>query len=109
MEKAIISVVASYSNIEKLRLMLGSVDYSNEALVLALMAAEEDFKLLTNREDVPVLANGLLLQMAAFHVNIQGKEGLASQSYSNISENYLTDYNEGIKKAIGRFRRLKTL
>lgn len=60
-------------------------------------------------DDVPEAARSTLTQMAVCRYNALGAEGLASQSYSGMSEGYMADYAEPLKRALYRFRRVTLL
>ena len=72
---------------------------------LAQQCADE-FMAICNRDDVPAAAEHIIEQMVAFRYSQINAEGLASQSFSGMSEAYLTDYPERIKRSMYRFRRL---
>ena len=57
------------------------------------------------RAGVFTLENALTLE----EVDALGAEGLTSQSYSGMSEGYMADYAEPLKRAIYRFRRVTLL
>lgn len=62
-----------------------------------------------NTRSLPVGASGLIEDMAILRYNQLGNEGLSSQSYSGVSESYLTGYNEITKANLNRWRKLKLL
>jgi hypothetical protein len=48
-------------------------------------------------------------RIAVIYLNRLNTEGLASQSFSGVSETYVDDYPQDIIKALNRKRKLKTL
>lgn len=68
----------------------------------------DDFTSICAREDIPDAAVGVLEQMVAFRYSQLNAEGLGSQSFSGMSESYLTDYPDRLKRSMYRWRRLVT-
>lgn len=66
----------------------------------------DEFCAICNREDVPARAGSVIEQMTAYRISQLNAEGLASQNFSGMSEAFLTDYPERLKRAMYRFRRL---
>ena len=71
--------------------------------------AEQEFLAYCGRNDIPLGASGVLEDMVIAKLNQRGSEGLASQSYSGVSESYQTSYSETTKANLNRWRKLKTL
>ena len=72
---------------------------------LAQQCADE-FMAICNRDDVPYRAETIIEQMVAYRLSQINAEGLASQSFSGMSEAYLTDYPERLKRSMYNFRRI---
>lgn len=72
---------------------------------LYLQCADE-FAAICGREDIPQRAETVLEQMVAFRFSQIHAEGLSSASFSGMSESYMSDYPERLKRAMYRFRRL---
>ena len=90
--------------LEKLKLLLGIGDASNDTkLSLLLEQAEDEAIAYTNNED---LAENLIIQMAIYKYNRLGTEGLNSESYSGVRFDYINDYPENIVKQLKRFKKL---
>lgn len=66
----------------------------------------DEFMAVCNRDDIPQTAAFAVEQMIAFRYSQINAEGLASQSFSGMSEAFLTDYPQRLKRAMYRFRRL---
>lgn len=95
--------------LQKLKLILSKGAEAEAQLQVILDLVTQEFLDITNQEDVPEGAEAVIVQMAIIYYNRLGSEGLASQGYSGVSETYLNDYPENIKKQINRYRKLKTL
>lgn len=93
--------------IEKLLVLIP--DANEELLELLIGQSMDTFMLLCGLDAVPDRAENVIVQMAVYHYNQRGAEGLAGQSYSGMSETYAADYPAPLKKSILRFRGLKTL
>ena len=66
----------------------------------------DEFCAICNRDDVPQRAESIIEQMVAFRYSQLNTEGIGSQSFSGMSEAFLTDYPERLKRAMYHFRRL---
>lgn len=88
------------------RLKLLHPNAEEDVLTALYEQCAEDFLAICNREDVPEGASSIVEQMVAYRYTQLDAEGLASQSYSGMSESYLADYPERLKRAMYRFRRL---
>lgn len=66
-----------------------------------------DFLSICNREDVPEGAYTIVEQMVAYRYSQLNAEGLSAQSFSGMSESFLSDYPERLKRSMYRYRRLK--
>lgn len=78
-----------------------------EKLECLIDEAQEDFKTICNRDDVPDNASAIISQMVAFRYNHLGAEGLASQSFSGMSESLMSDYPDNLKRAMYGWRKVK--
>lgn len=82
----------------------------DEALIDVLLEdAENEFLAHTKRKEVPAAAKGLIEDMVIFKLNHNENRGLASQSYSGVSESYTTDYDSDITAALNQWRKIKLL
>jgi len=85
-------------------------DVSKDTLINVLIEqAQSEFKDYCNREDIPSAAVGVINEMVVVKYNRQGTEGLSSQSFSGISDNFLDGYPTNIIKALNRYRKAKFL
>ncbi len=78
-----------------------------EKLEYLIDEAQEDFKTICNRDDVPDNASAIISQMVAFRYNHLGAEGLSSQSFSGMSEALMSDYPDNLKRAMYGWRKVK--
>ena len=96
---------------EKLKLLIGIKidDTSKDALLSILLEqATSELKQYCYREQLPVEANNVIIDMAVVKYNLLGTEGLSSQSYSGMNEAY-ANYSPQLIKSMNRFRKVKTL
>ena len=97
--------------VEKLKLLIGIKidDTSKDALLSILLEqATSELKQYCYREQLPVEANNVIIDMAVVKYNLLGTEGLSSQSYSGMNEAY-ANYSPQLIKAMNRYRKVKTL
>lgn len=99
------------TTIERIKIKLGQTDNADidSVLEVYLDDARHDFLAYCGRSDIPHAAMGLIEDMAIAKYNQRGNEGLASQSYSGISESYQTAYSDTTKVALNRWRKLRVL
>lgn len=90
-----------------------NLDESKEPTIHMLVdKACFDFCAYCGRDDVPAAAEYIIIQMVIYGFNTQGREGLASQSYSGVSETYFADdsgsaYPANLTNLMNRFRKIK--
>lgn len=76
--------------------------------VLAEQCAD-DMRLICGLNELPEGAVGVLVRMVEYHYTRIGAAGLQSQSHSGMSESYMPDYPEPLKREMYRFRRIRSL
>lgn len=92
----------------KIRLEIKKEDTSKDDLLTMLLEdAECEILDYTNRDTIPVKAEGLQRELAIVYYNRQGSEGEASRSEGGVSVSYITDIPSNIKSRLNAFRRLK--
>lgn len=89
---------------ERMEILLPKAD--EDVLESLAQQCADEFMAICNRDDVPERAEGIIEQMVAFRYSQINAEGLASQSFSGMSEAYMSDYPERLKRAMYRYRRL---
>ena len=96
--------------IEEIKLLLGdaAANYSDELIGLVLKQALAEVEAYCRREldyELEIMAQ----RIAIIKLNRINTEGLISQSYSGVSENYLDGYPADILATLNRKRKIKTL
>lgn len=96
--------------LEEIKLLLGDAaeNYTDAQISLAYRMALAEVEDYCRREADPVLEM-VAQQITVIKLNRRNTEGLASQSYSGVSENYLDGYPAEIQSILIRKRKLKTL
>lgn len=95
--------------LQKLKLILNKGAEAEAQLQVILDLVIQEFLDYTSQEEIPAGAEAVIIQMAIISYNRLGSEGLSSQGYSGVSESYLNEYPENIRKQLNRYRKLKTL
>lgn len=96
--------------IDSVKIMLGdrASNFSDEQIGLALkrsLAEIEGYCRCKIDYELEMCA----AEIAVIKLNRMNSEGLASQSYSGMSESYLSDYPAHIKNVLNRKRKIKVL
>lgn len=97
--------------LDKIKLLIGiaATDTTKDSLIqLLLDQAESEFLQYTNQSEMPQSAGNIIIEMAIIKYNLIGSEGLASQSYSGMSETY-SQYPPQLIKAMNRYRKVVLL
>lgn len=96
--------------IDNIKLMLGNSasNYSDEQINLAYRRASIEVEAYCKRE-IDIELEMVVEEIAVIKLNRMNTEGLASQSYSGVSESYLDDYPQHIKNILNRKRKIKAL
>ena len=96
------------TQIQKLQVLIGRTD-KDALLTVLLEQAQEEFKQLCNREDIPANAENIVNDMVVEKYNRFGTEGLAAQSFSGTSETFSDNYPARLLAALARFRKARFL
>lgn len=96
--------------IEEIKLLLGDAasNYSDAQIGLALKLALAEVEAYCNRPvdyELEIIAQ----KIAVIKLNRMNTEGLASQSYSGVSESYIDGYPAEILSVLNRKRKIKVL
>lgn len=96
--------------IEEIKLMLGDAasNYTDAQISLALKLALAEVEAFCKREADDVLEL-CAERIAIIKLNRMNTEGLASQSFSGVSENYIDGYPEDIQAILRGKRKLKVV
>lgn len=96
--------------LEEIKVMLGDAadNFTDAQIGLAAKLALAEVETYCNR-DIDAVLMLVAERIAVIKLNRMNSEGLASQSYSGVSESYIEGYPEDIKALLNRKRRIKTL
>lgn len=96
--------------IEEIKLLLGdtAVNYSDAQIGLAYRLALAEVEAYCNREADATLELAAET-IAVIKLNRMGAEGLSSQSYSGVSENYIDGYPADVLAILNRKRKIKVV
>lgn len=96
--------------IEEIRLLLGEAaeNHTEAQIALAYRLALAEVEEYCRRKADTTLEL-VAAQIAVIKLNRRNTEGIESQSYSGVSENYLNDYPEDIQKILNSKRKMKVL
>ncbi len=96
--------------IEEIKVMLGDAasNYTDAQIGLALKLALAEVEAFCNREADSVLEL-CAERIAIIKLNRMNTEGLASQSYSGVSENYIDGYPADIQQILRGKRKIKVV
>jgi hypothetical protein len=94
--------------IEEIKLLLGdaAANYSDALIGLCLKQSLAEVESYCRRE-LDLELEALALRIAIIKLNRLNSEGLASQSYSGVSENYIDGYPADILAVLNRKRKIK--
>ena len=98
--------------LEEIKLLLGdaAANYSDSQILLAYKLALAEVESYCNREvGADAGLKFAVEQIAVIRLNRTNTEGLASQSFSGVSESYLDGYPAEIQAILNRKRKIKVL
>lgn len=96
--------------IEEIKILLGDsvTNYTDAQISLAYKLAVAEIEDYCNRDVDPSLEL-VAEQIAVIKLNRINTEGLASQSFSGVSENYIDGYPAPIQNVLNRKRKVKVV
>ena len=96
--------------IDEIRLLLGdtAANFSDAQINLCYKMALSEVEEYCNRE-ADIALEFIAEKITVIKLNRINTEGLASQSYSGVSESYINDYPEDIKAVLNRKRKIKVV
>lgn len=96
--------------IDELKIMLGDAvgNFTDDQIGLAIKRALAEVESYCNRK-LDYELECVALEIALIKLNRLNTEGLASQSYSGVSESYITGYPVEIQQILNRKRKLKVI
>ena len=96
--------------LNRIKTLLSIADNSKDELLTTLIdQAISQFISYTNNPDKVCMLDSLIAEMVVYMYNRLGTEGLASEGYSGVSFNYLTDYPETILRAMRAYKKVKVI
>lgn len=101
------------TRLERVKTIKGLADTSqDEKLSVLIEDAEQEFIDYCNRknaDDIPISADSVIVQMVIFRYNLLNTEGILTQTYSGVSQSYISEYPAYIMAQLNRYRKLKVL
>lgn len=96
--------------LEEIKILLGDAanNFSEAQIGLALKMAMAEVQGYCNRE-IDAELEVCVERIAIIKLNRMNTEGLASQSYSGVSESYVNGYPADIQAVLNRKRRIKVI
>lgn len=96
--------------LEEIKLLLGDAasNYSDAQINLALKLALAEVEAYCNRT-LDIELEMVAEKIAVINLNRMNSEGLASQSYSGVSESYINGYPAEILAVLNRKRKIKLI
>lgn len=96
--------------IEEIKLLLGetAINFTDAQISLAYKRALLEVESYCNR-DADAALEMIAEEIAVIKLNRINTEGVASQSYSGVSESYIDGYPDNIKAALNRKRKIKVI
>lgn len=96
--------------IEEIKLLLGDAasNYTDDQIKLALKISMAEVQSYCNR-DIDLELELIAEKIAIIKLNRMNTEGLASQSYSGVSESYIDGYPAEILAVLNRKRKIKVV
>lgn len=96
--------------LEEIKILLGDAanNFSEAQIGLALKMAMAEVQGYCNRE-IDAELEVCVERIAIIKLNRMNTEGLASQSYSGVSESYINGYPADIQAVLNRKRRIKVI
>lgn len=97
--------------LENIKILLGDkrINYPDGLLQLMLNMAEAEILDYTRRTELDAALESVVIQLVLARLNKMGAEGLESQSYSGVSESYLTDMPSDLLRVLNSKRRIRVV
>lgn len=96
--------------LENIKLLLGISDNSKDGLITYLINITQQ-KVLNycGMPELPAELENVVVELVIQRYNQIGSEGLQSESYSGIRQDWLNDFTPEIKAQLSRYRKVKFL
>lgn len=95
--------------LDKIKLCLTNNTYTDDLINLFIEDTITEIKVYCNREDIDTELESVIRRIVIIKLNRLGSDGLASQSFSGVSESFIDGYPQDIVSILNRKRKLKTL
>jgi hypothetical protein len=97
--------------IEEIKILLGDAanNYNDDMIGVVAKHAVAEVQAYCNREILDYELEAVVVRLAVIRLNRINSEGLASQSMSGVSEQYIDGYPEDIKAILNRKRKIKVI
>lgn len=95
--------------LDKIKVCLSNNTYTDELINLFIEDTIAEVKVYCNREDIDTELESVIRRIVIIKLNRLGSDGLASQSFSGVSESFIDGYPQDIVSILNRKRKLKTL
>ena len=97
--------------IDEVKTLLGNAaaNFTDQQIGLALKYAQNEIKDYCNVNALDLVLESVSAKIAVINLNRTNTEGLASQSYSGVSESYINGYPAEILSILNKKRKIKTL
>ena len=95
--------------LEKIKLLLSKDDNSDELLSILIGLCKDEALMYCNLELYDSKMDFVIIQMVIEKYNRIGSEGATSQSASGASAVYDSFYSDKVKRALNKFRKVKTI
>lgn len=95
--------------LDTVKAIAGLEDTSKDYVIPLLEnKARQYIKVYCNRDDTDTM-DFIIVQMILEDLNKCGFEGVASHSFSGVSENFGSDYTDAVKNALNAYRKMKVV
>lgn len=97
--------------IEEIKILLGDAanNYSDDLIGVVAKHTVAEIQAYCNRDILDYELEMVAVRLAIIRLNRVNTEGLASQSMSGVSEQYIDGYPEDIKAILNRKRKIKVI
>lgn len=95
--------------LDKIKVCLTNNTYTDDLINLFIEDTITEIKVYCNREDIDTELESVIRRIVIIKLNRLGSDGLASQSFSGVSESFIDGYPQDIVSILNRKRKLKTL
>ncbi|MGL4730331.1 MAG: phage head-tail connector protein [Clostridium sp.] len=93
--------------LEKIKRRSNAASNQSDQLIIDLIEETENEILeYINLDEIPKGLEGTLIELIITKCNRLGSEGIASESFSGVSQSYIDDWSKETKKKLKRFRKL---